>query len=170
MRDGTSRLRSGAAAELHERYHKVSENYIFVDRLELKEMYMDRPIVHSYYFDPSTNSLYSCAGIDDSGVCSGPDRADRFAWLDYEKAYADQNGPSPIDRHQHGSVYFLEGVVPFEQRTRYVYYSGEGKVVRCRWTFTFYDFELERNGEHLYFESDKEPTMSRNCEQLYPES
>ena len=127
---------------MHALYHKVKVSYRFVDALKLREVLSNRQEIYFYYFDPATDSLYSCIGEDSYAVCSGPERASMFSWSNPEVSYGQRNKLSPVDRLTHGPVYFLEGVNPFSQFTTYVYYSGHARVVKCRKTLTSYNFEV----------------------------
>ena len=162
------RTGAGPGPEMHALYHKVKASYRFVDALKLREQLTNREEIYFYYFDPATDSLYSCIGEESYAVCAGPERASQFSWSSPEVSYGQRNELAPIDRLFHGPVYFLEGTNPFSQFTTYVYYSGRARVVRCRKTLTSYNFEVARNGEHLYFSSEKKDERAERCEQLYP--
>lgn len=157
-----------ATITMHALYHKVKASYLMVDLLRLKALPSQEPDIFSYYFDPATDSLYSCIGENNAAVCNGPERAKNISWTKPESLYGRRNGLLPIDRLFHGPVYFLEGATPFCQSTTYVYYSGRGKVIKCRKTLTEYNFEVDRNGEHLFFQSGKKDEWIERCEQLYP--
>jgi hypothetical protein len=159
-----------AAIEMHALYHKVKASYPMVDILRLKTPPSHKPDIFSYYFDPATDSLYSCIGDNDSTVCSGPESSKNISWTKPESLYGHRNDLLPIDRLFHGPVYFLEGVTPFSQSTTYVYYSGRGKVIRCRKIFTEYNFEVDKNGEHLFFQNERKDEWTERCEQIYPRS
>ena len=96
-----------AAIEMHALYHKVKASYPMVDILRLKMPLSHKPDIFSYYFDPATDSLYSCIGDNDSTVCSGPERAKNISWTKPESLYGHRNDLIPIDRLFHGPVYFL---------------------------------------------------------------
>lgn len=159
-----------ATVAMHALYHKVKASYPMVDVLRRKSPLWHKPDIYSYYFDPATDSLFSCVGEDDSTMCSGPERAEKIAWSEPESSYGRRNNLRPIDRFSYGPVYFLEGLTPFTQYTTYVYYSGHKKVIRCRKTLTSYKFEVDRNGEHLFFQSEKKDEWTKQCEQIYPRS
>ena len=156
------------ADEMHARYLEVKASYPMVDMLKLKDALLARTDIYSYYFDAATDSLYSCIGDKDSAVCSGPERSKNISWTKAESLYGHRNDLIPIDRHFHGPVYFLEGVNPFSQFTTYIYYSGRGKVIRCRKILTEYNFEMDKNGEHLFFQNERKDDWTERCEQIYP--
>lgn len=160
---------AGPTAAMHAIYHEVaSSSYPRVDVLVIKISPSDKPWVFSHYFDPATNSLYSCIGEDDSIICNGPERAKKITWSKTESMYGRHNNLLPTDRVSQGPVYFLEGANPFSQLTTYVYFTGHGKVIRCRKTFTEYNFAVDRNGERLFFQGKKKNDFTEQCEQIYP--
>lgn len=152
---------------MHRLYHKVSITYVHVDTQIFKDTHSNNTEVHTYYFDPESSTLYSCLGEKNSEVCTGPEWAAQVQWTEPELIYGKQNGLSPIDRHAHGS-YFLSSPTPMKQWTSYVYYQGKNKAVRCRKTLTDYDFEYEKNGEHIFFHGDKKQEYVVRCERIYP--
>ncbi len=38
----------------------------------------------------------------------------------------------------------------------------------CRTTVTFYTFDVDKDGQRLYFDSKRQDEVSQRCEQLYP--
>lgn len=156
--------------EGHALYHKISSIFPRVDTLRIKSFSSETIFTSTYYFDPIQSFLYTCLNIgkDDPITCSGPERAHRYTWNEAEMEYGRKNSLSPIDRHFQGSVYFLEGAIPMSQSTTFIYYQGTNRAVRCRKTLTIYKFEVERNGEHIYFNSDKEDSYDVQCENIYP--
>lgn len=163
-------LAQGASATvgMHALYHRVKDLLPLVDTLKLKMKQQNKPDTFSYYFDPATNALYSCIGVGDSTMCSGPERAKLYSWTKSEIAYGQKYKLLPTDRIFYGPEYFLEGATPFSQHSTYVFYSGEGKVTKCRKTHTSYNFELEQNGRHLFFQSEMKDNWVEQCQQVYP--
>src|SRR5437899_3223369 len=95
---GYGHERTGTGAEMHALYHKVKASYRFVDALKLREQLTNQEVTYFYYFDPATDSLYSCNGEDSDAVCAGPERAALFSWSSPEVLYGQRNKLSPIDR------------------------------------------------------------------------
>jgi len=160
-------IKNPTGLAMHRLFHKVSTTYIHVDTQIFKNTLLNNTDIYTYYFDPESSTLFGCLGEKNSGMCFEPERAARINWTEAELSYGKQNGILPVDRHSHSS-YFLSGLTPMRQSTSYVYYQGKNKVVRCRKTLTDYDFEFEKNGEHLFFFSDKKQEFVVRCERIYP--
>lgn len=156
-------IKNPTGLAMHRLFHKVSTTYIHVDTQIFKDTLLNNTNIYTYYFDPESSTLFSCF----NEMCSDPERASRTKWTETELSYGKQNGLSPVNRHAHDS-YFLSGPTPMKQWTSYVYYQGKNKAVRCRKTLTDYDFEFEKDGEHIFFHSDKKQEFVVRCEKIYP--
>jgi hypothetical protein len=154
-------------AEGHELYHRAQESYLRVDTLRIKRISSDHSTLINYYFDATTSALYSCVGEGDFAFCLGPEKAKQIVWTNHELTYGRMHDLVPIHRET-TLVYFLEGMTPFNQWTAFVYYTGRNRVVKCRGTDTSYNFEANRDGDPIYFQSEKDNEWSEKCEQLYP--
>jgi hypothetical protein len=164
---GYAREKIGVFPQSHELYERVKESFLLLDTLQFNDGFNDRLASVYYYFDPTADSLYSCTGEGDSGLCSGPEMRKHFVWSKHERAYARQNDLVPIDRH-YSLDYWVDGATPFIQHSAYVYYSGRDKVVKCRRIKTSYNFLGIRDGKPIEFQSDKKDEYTEKCEQLYP--
>jgi hypothetical protein len=90
-----------------------------------------------------------------------------YVWSSLEQDEAKRRGMTPTHR-QIAEAVVLATTPPFAQRTSYVLYVGERRVVRCRSTWTRYTFEHEMNGQIVYFKSEKPDDYDYNCEQRFP--
>jgi len=86
--NGNAHESTSVGATMHALYHKVKASYILIntlklsDALRLSDPSLGHLNIYSYYFDPVAESLYSCIEGNDSGVCSGPERATKISWTD----------------------------------------------------------------------------------------
>jgi len=167
----------------HRLWHKVRSSFKFVDMHIIKHdsSLKMKPKAYSYYFDDKTNSFYICTGPIDvpaasnnSKLCNhsedrGGISSSQLEWISkVEILYGKQNDMLPVSVLRIPEVYFFEGKVPFQQSTTFYYYAGKGKVNRCRTTNNTYNFEFYRDGESIYFQSEKEVDIVAKCEQFYP--
>ena len=157
-----------SAQEIHALYHKAKDSFPRVDLKVIKQVLRERDDTFSWYFDLASNSLYSCIGDKEPVFCTGPERAEKFVWSAAEIDYGTRNGLRPSDRKLDRQVYVLEAQPPFTQATAWVWYAGGGRVVRCRSTFTQFNFEAEIRGAKVFIDSTREPDLVQKCEQLFP--
>lgn len=152
----------------HKEYHRVSAAYPLVDQMTLKKGHEPGSWSLLWFFDPEKSYLYRCSLIGEDILCSPEGSPLEIAWSAADVEYGRANGLTPVDRRSAPTVYMLEAQTPFAQSTDWAWYTGPGRVVRCRTTFTEYAFEAPTAQGSVFIESDQAPKVSRECVQLFP--
>lgn len=153
---------------LHKEYHRISAAYPLVDQMTLRKGHEPGSWSLLWFFDPEKSYLYRCTLAGDDVLCSPEGPPLEIAWGTADIEYGRANSLTPVDRRSAPTVYMLEAQVPFAQSTTWAWYTGRGRVVRCRTTLTEYAFEAPTAQGPVFIESDQAPKVSRECVQLFP--
>lgn len=155
---------------LHKEYHRVSAAYPLVDQMTINKGNELGTMALLWFFDPEKSHLHSCFLAGEDLLCPPEGPHPRIAWEAADIEFGQANGLTPVDREASATVYMLEAQAPFAQSTSWVWFTGAGRVVRCRTTFTEYAFEAPTAQGPVFIESDQPPKISRECAQLYPKA
>jgi hypothetical protein len=158
----------------HALYDKVTSDYSYIDSYKATDFIYNKNDVKIYYhyFNQHENILFSCTSSlkdDKNGICFDLSaRGDRLKPRQSEIEYGKKINLKPVDRYMTHEVAILEVKEPFSQFSIYVWYVGNGRVVKCRSTFTKYSFEFEREDQTIYIESSRSDEFKHKCNDLYP--
>ena len=159
---------SASVREGHQRYHRVTENFINIDYLETTLAASTTKMQFSFYVDPSTLDFYQCLGSRDSGTCAEAATGKNYNWSEPDIARGKTLKAAPVVRVMSDITYLLDRTEPIAQHTTFTYYRNASAIFRCRSTFTQYTFEYRQGGNVLFFDSNKQNELVTRCEQRFP--